>query len=141
MGFDIWWSSESFGDSIRGCFPDLVLGVSASLSDLGLEELFGVVLDARSFSRSEEIESEEEDSDDESTDEESSEEEESSVLLFVIADNSAWATESGSKFSRLINARTRDTGTGMMFLKWKSSVRPLEGMSFNGFLDWKSLPS
>jgi len=48
-----------------------------------------VVLDARSFSRSEEIESEEEDSDDESTDEESSEEEESSVLLFVIADNSA----------------------------------------------------
>jgi hypothetical protein len=74
---------------MRGCLCDLVLGVIASLGDLGLEELFGVVFDARFFSRSEEIEPEEEDSDDESTDEESSEEEESSVLLFVIADNSA----------------------------------------------------
>jgi hypothetical protein len=87
MGFDFWGSSESFGDSMRGCLRDLVLGVIVSLGDLGLEEPFGVVFDARFFSRSKEIEPEEEDS--ESTDKESSEEEESSVLLFVIADNSA----------------------------------------------------
>ncbi len=89
MGFDIWGSSESFGDSMRGCLRDLVLGVIVSLGDLGLEEPFGVVFDARFFSRSEEIEPEEEDSGEESTDKESSEGEESSVLLFVIADNSA----------------------------------------------------
>jgi hypothetical protein len=135
MGFDIWWSSESFGDSLRGCLPDLVFGVLASLGDLWLEVLFGVAFDAWFFSCSKEIESEEEDFDEESSDEESLEDKESSVLL-IIADNNAWATESGSKLSRLTNAQTKDTCTGMMFLKWKSSVRPLEGMSFSVFLDW-----